>query len=66
MVGESGDKGEGGERAPLLLLLPEVAGRLEKLGAVAQPMDQRAFADFVREEIVATAALIRQAGIRVE
>jgi tripartite-type tricarboxylate transporter receptor subunit TctC len=49
-----------------VLLLPEVAGRLEKLGAVAQPMDQRAFADFVHDEIVAAATLIRQAGIRVE
>jgi len=49
-----------------VLQMPEVTARLEKLGAVAAPMPQKQFADFIRDEIVSTAALIKQAGIRIE
>ncbi|MGA0611756.1 Bug family tripartite tricarboxylate transporter substrate binding protein [Caldimonas sp. KR1-144] len=44
----------------------EVRARLEKLGAETTPMAQADFAALVRNEIAATAALIKQAGIRVE
>ncbi|HXD04840.1 MAG TPA: tripartite tricarboxylate transporter substrate binding protein [Burkholderiaceae bacterium] len=45
---------------------PEVRTRLEQLGAVTTPMSQEDFAALVAAEMKATAALIRQAGIRVE
>jgi tripartite-type tricarboxylate transporter receptor subunit TctC len=49
-----------------VLQMPEVRSRLEKLGADIAPMAQPQFADFVRDEIAATGALIKQAGIRTE
>ena len=49
-----------------VLQLPEVKSRLEKLGADVAPMAQSQFAEFVRDEIIATGALIKQAGIRME
>jgi tripartite-type tricarboxylate transporter receptor subunit TctC len=49
-----------------VLQMPEVKSRLEKLGADVAPMAQPQFADFVRDEIIATGALIKQAGIRME
>ena len=48
------------------LQMPELKARLEKLGAEVAPTTQKQFADFVRDEILATAALIKQAGIRME
>lgn len=44
----------------------EVRVRFEKLGAQPSPMGQKQFADFVRDETIATRALIKQAGIRIE
>jgi tripartite-type tricarboxylate transporter receptor subunit TctC len=44
----------------------EARPRLEKLGAEPAPMPQQQFAKRVREETAATAALIKQAGIRLE
>ena len=49
-----------------VLQMPEVKSRLEKLGADVAPMAQPQFAEFVRDEIIATGALIKQAGIRME
>ena len=49
-----------------VLQMPDVTARLDKLGAVTAPMEQKQFADFIRDEIVSTAALIKQAGIRIE
>lgn len=48
------------------LMTDEVRARLDKLGADAAPMSQQTFAQQVREEIVATTALIRRAGIRID
>ncbi|WP_159916117.1 tripartite tricarboxylate transporter substrate binding protein [Pantoea sp. 18069] len=44
----------------------EARPRLEKLGAQPAPMPQQQFATLVRDETAATAALIKQAGIRLE
>lgn len=44
----------------------EVRARLDKLGAEAAPMPQQQFAQLVRDETVATSALIKQAGIRLD
>jgi len=44
----------------------EVKPRLAKLGAEAAPTSQAQFAQRVREETASTAALIRQAGIRID
>ena len=45
---------------------PETLSRFEKLGVDASPMPQPEFARFVKDEYVATAALIKQAGIRLD
>lgn len=48
------------------LKAPETITRFEKLGVEATPMSQPQFAKFVSDEFVETAALIKQAGIRLE
>ena len=48
------------------LKAPETITRFEKLGVEATPMPQPQFAKFVNDEFVETAALIKQAGIRLE
>ncbi|RJF92715.1 Bug family tripartite tricarboxylate transporter substrate binding protein [Noviherbaspirillum saxi] len=45
---------------------PEVRSHLGKLGAELNEMTQSQFAQFVRDETVETAKLIKQAGIRVD
>ncbi len=44
----------------------EVRSRLATLGADAAPMSPQQFAQLVRDETVATTALIKQAGIRID
>lgn len=48
------------------LKFDEARARLEKLGAEPAPMSQTQFAKLVREEAATTAALIKQAGIRLD
>lgn len=48
------------------LKAPETITRFEKLGVEATPTPQPQFAKFVNDEFVETAALIKQAGIRLE
>ena len=44
----------------------ETLSRFEKLGVDASPMSQPEFAQFIKQEFIVTAALIKQAGIRLD
>ena len=50
----------------IVLAMPEVKDRLEKLGATGMPMQQEAFEKYLDEETLAAAQLVKAAGIRIE
>jgi len=49
-----------------VLQLPEVKAAMEKLGAEPASLGQKQFAEQMAQEMAATAALIRQAGIKID